>query len=287
MNLHNQDVEKVIEKNLAISNAGNGKAGFGKEKANPIDSTFATVDLELSSNHSSRGNSPLPTDPPNMDVLNMHKEDASRIPPTDPATETVLFDQGTLPLPTENINIGIPNFQSEEYSRILPIDSTGETTLFDHGNIPLVEDKDDDADSAIGNSESHPVPPRYSSTAIKRTTKEPQHPSKLQFSSGDNRELPGAELSPVAMPKSQHISRPSLGQEIKKLHQLSEEYKSMHNTANDIGDKRNYHSEKFRPATLNLSETADSQRIETTDNNVECEQSTLLAPKNTQIHDRR
>ena len=287
MNLHNQDVEKVIEKNLAISNAGHGKANFGKEKVNPIDSTFATVDLELSSNHSSRGNSPLPTDPPNIDVLNMHKEDVSRIAPTDPATETVLFDQGTLPLPTENINIGIPNFQSEEYSRILPIDSTGETTLFDHGNIPLVEDKDDDADSAIGNSESHPLPPRYSSTATKRTTKEPQHPSDLLYPCGDNRELPGAELSPITMSKSKHISRPSLGQEIKKLHQLSEEYKSMHNTANDIGDKRNYHSEKFRPATLNLSETADSQRIETTDNNVECEQSTLLAPKTTQIHDRR
>ena len=287
MNLHNQDVEKVIEKNLAISNAGNGKASFGKEKVNPIDSTFATVDLELSSNHSSRGNSPLPTDPAHMDVLTMPKEYVSRIPPTDPATETVLFDQGTLPLPTENMNIGIPNFQSEEYSRILPIDSTGETTLFDHGNIPLVEDKDDDADSAIGNSESHPLPPRYSSTAIKRTTKEPQHPSKLQFSSGDNRELPGAELSPVAMPKSQHISRPSLGQEIKKLHKLSEEYKSMHDTATDIGDKHNYHSEKFRPATLNLSETADSQRLETTDNNVEGEQSTLLAPKTAQIHDRR
>ena len=217
----------------------------------------------------------------------MHKEEVSRIPPTDPATETVLFDQGTLPLPTENINTGIPNFEPEEYSRILPIDSTGETALFNHGNKPNVEDKDDDADSAIGNSESHPLPPRYSSTACKRTTKEAQHPSELQFSSGDKRELPGAELSPIAMPNSQHISRPSLGQEIKKLHILSEEYKSMHNTATDIVDKHNYHSEKFRPATLNLSETVDSQRLETTDNNVDGEQSTLLAPQNAPLHDRR
>ena len=82
MNLHVEDVENVIEKNLAISKVETKRNLKSKELPHrAIDSTFATVDLELSSNHSSAGNSPLPTDPPNINLPNERQEELDRLLP--------------------------------------------------------------------------------------------------------------------------------------------------------------------------------------------------------------
>ena len=119
MNHHVQDVENVIEKNLAISKVDKRTVDNKVTPKHVTDSTFATVDLGLSTDHSSVGNSPLPTDPPN----NAQKS-------------------------------GVDN-----YERMLPFDSNTTSILFDQGTLKSSEDVDDDRDSAIGNSESHSLMP--------------------------------------------------------------------------------------------------------------------------------
>ena len=121
MDHHVQDVENVIEKNLAISKVD--KTQVDKVIARPTaNSPIATVDLGLSTDHSSAGNSPLPTDPPN----------------------------------------NAPKSGNEDYERILPFDESSTSTLFDQGTLKSSEDIDDDRDSAIGNSESHTLMPGIS-----------------------------------------------------------------------------------------------------------------------------
>ena len=92
MNHHVQDVENVIEKNLAISKVDKRTVDNKVTPKHVTDSTFATVDLGLSTDHSSAGNSPLPTDPPN-NAQKSGVDNYERMLPFDSNTSSVLFDQ--------------------------------------------------------------------------------------------------------------------------------------------------------------------------------------------------
>ena len=225
MDLHVQDVENVIENNLAISSANiksRKEANSNPWPNPPIDSTFGTVDLELSSDHSSAVNSPLPTDPP---------------------------------------NINVPNKQFEERDRLQPLQLRSRSNLFDQGTLKLSEDKDDDVDSAIGISESHPLISGTSSST-RQHNKEHQimgHSVSLQV----NTDVAGGETSHVSnMQTKQHPKR-SLGEEIQILHKYSQEQKFKQNTVMAKAHETSNQHEKFEPASLNLSDTIDSQRLET------------------------
>ena len=215
MDHHVQDVENVIEKNLAISKVANRKNENKVVQNLAVDSTLATADLGLSSDNSSAGNSPLPTDPP------------------------------------DNASKHIP-----DYERILPIDSKSETSLFDQGTLKLSEEVDDDRDSAIGNSESHTLMPVI--PHINHQNKEDHFKGKF---------LPVNNISNKDIREQNEQIRQnhkvSLGEQIKALHQASQEEKTkqLMNTR-DIQEgtiKNNEYQQK-----LNLSETFDSERLETT-----------------------
>ena len=220
MDLHVKDVENVIDRNLAISNAERKKQLNSKDLPNRnIDSTFATVDLELSSNHSSAGNSPLPTDSP---------------------------------------NIRVPNARTEDFGRLLPIHSLSQSILHDQGTLPFSENKDDDGDSAIGNSESHTIIPGPSSNLKDRNKEQVIGDSMTLDINTENVKIshPGQNIS------IQHKPKPSLGEEIKYLHKLSQEerLKQDKDASNKQPDKSTH--KLFTPAALNLSETVDSLRLD-------------------------
>ena len=215
MDHHVQDVENVIEKNLAISKVANRKNENKVVQNLAADSTFATADLGLSSDNSSAGNSPLPTDPP------------------------------------DNASKHIP-----DYERILPIDSKSETSLFDQGTLKLSEEVDDDRDSAIGNSESHTLMPVI--PHINQQNKEDHFKGKfLPVNNISNKDIREQNVQIRQNPKV------SLGEQIKALHQASQEEKTkqLMNTRDIQEDtiKNNEYQQK-----LNLSETFDSERLETT-----------------------
>ena len=218
MNLHVEDVEHVIEKNLAISKVAIQRDINSKELASrAIDSTFATVDLELSSNHSSTGNSPLPTDPPNINL-----------------TKT----------------------RQEEFDRLLPIHSVSQSILADQGTLTFREDKDEDGDSAIGNSESHTIVPGTSNTMRGNKEQFLADTSPIDISSKIAR-----IDSNIQNIQTQHNTRPSLGEKIQELHKLSQEEKrKQHKEATKREDTQTH--KVFTPTTLNLSETVDSQRLD-------------------------
>ena len=219
MNLHVEDVGNVIEKNLVMSKVGTQRNVNSKELSNrAIDSTFATVDLELSSNHSSAGNSPLPTDPP---------------------------------------NINLPNVRQEEFDRMLPIHSISESILADQGTLTFREDKDEDGDSAIGNSESHTIVPGISSnTRFRNKEQFLGNPSPIDVSTNNAKiDSHGQNI------QTQHNTRPSLGEKIQELHKLSQEQKLKQDNEATKGHNKDM-LKVFTPTTLNLSETADSQRLD-------------------------
>ena len=211
MDHHVKDVENVIDNNLAISNVGKRK-NDNKVVANLAeDSTFATVDLGLSSDHSSNGNSPLPTDPPAKSSKDV-----------------------------------------EDYERILPLDSISASNLFDQGTLKESERNDDDRDSAIGNSESYSLMPGISSrkkTEMKANFVSPRN----VLSSSSNDQMIQIEQTPKV----------SLGEQIKVLHQVSEDQKKNQQTILLESNEQVNHNYKQH---LNLSETLDSERLEATTN---------------------
>ena len=211
MDHHVKDVENVLDNNLAISNVGKRK-NDNKVVANLAeDSTFATVDLGLSSDHSSNGNSPLPTDPPAKSSKDV-----------------------------------------EDYERILPLDSISASNLFDQGTLKESERNDDDRDSAIGNSESYSLMPGISSkkkTEMKANFVSPRN----VLSSSSNDQMIQIEQTPKV----------SLGEQIKVLHQVSEDQKKNQQTILLESNEQVNHNYKQH---LNLSETLDSERLEATTN---------------------
>ena len=211
MDHHVKDVENVIDNNLAISKVGKRK-NDNKVVANLAeDSTFATVDLGLSSDHSSNGNSPLPTDPPAKSSKDV-----------------------------------------EDYERILPLDSISASNLFDQGTLKESERNDDDRDSAIGNSESYSLMPGISSrkkTEMKANFVSPRNVP----SSTSNDQMIQIEQNPKV----------SLGEQIKVLHQVSEDQKKNQQTILLESNEQVNHNYKQH---LNLSETLDSERLEATTN---------------------
>lgn len=211
MDHHVQDVENVIDDNLVISKVAKRKTD-NKVAANLAeDSTFATVDLGLSSDHSSNGNSPLPTDPPAKSSKEV-----------------------------------------EDYERILPFDSISVSNLFDQGALKESEQNDDDRDSAIGNSESYSLMPGISSkkkTEIKGKFVSP----KNVHSNSSNNQMIQIEQTPKV----------SLGEQIKVLHQVSEDQKKNQQTIFRESQEQVNHN--YKPH-LSLSETVDSERLEATTN---------------------
>ena len=208
---HVKDVENVIDDNLAISKVGKRK-NDNKVVANLAeDSTFATVDLGLSSDHSSNGNSPLPTDPPAKSSKEV-----------------------------------------EDYERILPFDSISASNLFDQGTLKESEQNDDDRDSAIGNSESYSLMPGISS---KKKTE-----MKGKFVSPRN--VP-SNSSYDQMIQSEQTPKVSLGEQIKVLHQVSEDQKKNQQTI--LRESQEQVNHNYKPH-FSLSETVDSERLEATTN---------------------
>ena len=214
MNHHVQDVENVIDNNLAISKVDKHKHEKKVNQNLAIDSTFATVDLGLSSDHSSNGNSPLPTDPP------------------------------------ENLS----KAAREDYERILPFDSKSISNLYDQGTLNVCEEVDDDRDSAIGNSESHSLMPGISATQKPELMGKFVPPSDLPIKTSKHQSI-----------QNMHTPKVSLGEQIKLLHQVSqdEKVKQRTNLRQTNDDANQYHN--FKPP-LDLSETLDSERLEATTN---------------------
>ena len=211
MDHHVQDVENVIDDNLVISKVAKRKTD-NKVAANLAeDSTFATVDLGLSSDHSSNGNSPLPTDPPAKSSKEV-----------------------------------------EDYERILPFDSISVSNLFDQGTLKESEQNDDDRDSAIGNSESYSLMPGISSK--KKTEIKGKFVSPINVhSNSSNNQIIQIEQAPKV----------SLGEQIKVLHQVSEDQKKNQQTI--LRESHEQVNHNYKPH-LSLSETVDSERLEATTN---------------------
>ena len=220
MNLHGKDVENIIESNLAISTRqvkDTREVNDNQWRKPPVDSTFGTVDLGLSSDHSSAVNSPLPTDSP---LINLPEKE--------------YYDH-------EQLQVEARMDQIEE---------------------GVLTDKDDDVDSAIGNSESHPILSAGSSNKIQHSKDVILNPNKPVPIEANLDLLPAASV-PTSSLRAGQYSKLSLGEEIQILHKRSQEQKLLEDK--DISNKLEAVKQPgiFQPKTLSLSETVDSQRLDT------------------------
>ena len=223
MNLQVQDVENFVEQTDRLMPSANLRArqdGTDHWRKPPVDSTFGTVDLGLSSDHSSAGNSPLPTDPPLANLPEKHFE-AGRTQPLQGKPGS-FFEIGTWKNPEK--------------------------------------DKDDDVDSAIGNSESHPLTSAASLNKKQSSNNltNPKHAAPLHINTNSMR-IPDSESVPKV--NSHAHQKRSLGEEIQLLHKKSNALKMKDQAVKTQHDGSNQNA--FRPIPLDLSETVDSTRLDT------------------------